>query len=155
MSALAELPGRRFPAPALVSRLERGQKCLGALSEGQVVAFTWCDLERCHFEGFPFALRENQAYLFDAYCALDWRGRGLAPYLRYRAYEELERLGRTELFSITDAFNVSAFHFKEKLCARPVLLGLQVKLWGRMCRTRVLQRYPGSAPPDPDRAPTP
>ncbi|MEW6486521.1 MAG: hypothetical protein AB1578_01225 [Thermodesulfobacteriota bacterium] len=155
MPALGELPGRSLPAPALLSRLERGQRCLGARWEGQVVAFTWCDLERCHYEGCSFALGPDQAYLFDAYCALEWRGRGLAPYLRYRAYGELEGLGRTELFSITDAFNVSALHFKEKLRARPVLLGLQVKLWGRMCRTRVLRRYPGGAPPDPGRAATP
>lgn len=152
MPALAALPGRSLPAPELVSRLARGQRCLAALCVGQVVAFTWCDLERCHFEGFPFPLKANQAYLFDAYCALDWRGKGLAPYLRYRAYGELERLGCKELFSITDAFNVSALHFKEKLGVRPVLLGLQMKLWGRVRRTRILKRYSDSPPPDPGRS---
>lgn len=141
MAALAGLPGRNLPAPELLLRLKGGQKCLGVLSEGKVVAFTWCDLERCQYEGCPFSLGPDQAYLFDAYCSLEWRGRGLAPFVRYRAYQELALLGRTDLYSITDAFNVSARHFKEKLNAEALLLGLHVKLWGRLGRTRIVKKY--------------
>ena len=82
------------------------------------MAFTWCNLTQCLSEGYSFPLNDEEAYLFDAYTASDLRGQGLAPALRYRLYEELARLGRTKLYSISERFNTPAIRFKLKLGAK-------------------------------------
>ena len=62
------------------------------------------------------------------YVLLAYRGRGLAPLIRYGAYEELQSLGRHHLYSLTMAFNTSSRLFKQKLQAREVELKLLIGL---------------------------
>ena len=117
MTEMAQIPYRFISYEELQSRLKDGNLCLGAKRDGRLVAFTWCNLTRCQSEGYSFSLNDDEAYLFDAYTASDLRGQGLAPALRYHLYEELERMGRTKLYSITDRFNAPALRFKLKLGA--------------------------------------
>jgi hypothetical protein len=60
-----------------------------------------------------------------------YRGRNLAPFLRYAVYEHLNRSGHTKLYSITEYFNTPAVKFKEKLGARQLKLGLCVRFFNR------------------------
>ena len=131
MAQIAAIPERNIREPALQRRFLEGKKCLGILDGQTVVAFTWCDLESCHFRGRPFPLAENEAYLFDAYTSKECRGTGIAPYLRYRLYEELAKMGKTYLYSITERSNKSALRFKLKLNARIIGRGLSVILLKR------------------------
>jgi GNAT superfamily N-acetyltransferase len=117
MTEMAKIPYRPASYEELQNRLKDGNLCLGAKRNGRLVAFTWCNLTQCTSEGIPFPLNDDEAYLFDAYTASDSRGQGLAPGLRYRLYEELARMGRTKLYSVTDRYNTPALRFKLKLGA--------------------------------------
>jgi len=117
MTEMAKIPYRPASYKELQSRLKDGNLCLGAKRNGHLVAFTWCNLTWCNSEGCSFPLNDDEAYLFDAYTASDSRGQGLAPGLRYRLYEELARMGRTKLYSVTDRYNTPALRFKLKLGA--------------------------------------
>jgi len=120
LAEMAHAPYRSVRQEELQGRLNDGNLCLGAKGQGRLVAFTWCNLTRCLSEGYSFPLNDDEAYLFDAYTASDLRGKGLAPALRYRLYEELARLGRTKLYSISERFNAPALRFKLKLGAKIV-----------------------------------
>ena len=115
---MAQIPYRFIRQRDLERRLKDGNLCLGAKRDGRLVAFTWCNLTQCLSEGYSFPLNDEEAYLFDAYTASDLRGQGLAPAPRYRLYEELARLGRTKLYSISERFNTPAIRFKLKLGAK-------------------------------------
>ena len=67
--------------------------------------------------------------LFDAYTLDSFRGKGIAPYIRYQLYKELEKTGRMTLYSISERFNLSSIRFKKKLNARLVGQGLCVVLF--------------------------
>lgn len=132
MKALAALPGRIFSEKDLLHRLKEGQKCFGVKYREEIVAFTWCSLAPYAFEKQKaFRLRENEAYLFDAYTVEQFRGVGIAPAMRYRCYQELAKLGKEKCYSITAAFNTPAMHFKRKLNAQVLESGVYVELWGR------------------------
>ncbi len=117
MTEMVQIPYRPASYEELIGRLRDGNLCLGAKRDGRLVAFTWCDLIWCKSEGVSFPLSDDEAYLFDAYTAPELRGQSLAPALRYCLYEKLARMGRTNLYSITQRFNASALRFKLKLGA--------------------------------------
>src|SRR4030043_247978 len=129
MTEMAQIPYRPLSYAELQNRLKDGNLCLGAKRDGRLVAFTWCNLIWCKSEGVLFPLNDDEAYLFDAYTASDLRGQGLAPALRYRLYEELARMGRTKLYSISERFNAPALRFKLKLGAGILNSGWHVTLF--------------------------
>lgn len=131
MTEMAKIPYRPASDQELRSRLKDGNLCLGAKRNGRLVAFTWCNLTCCTSEGCTFPLNDDEAYLFDAYTSSDSRGQGLAPGLRYRLYEELARMGRTKLYSVTDRYNTPALRFKLKLGAVILKSNWQVTLFKR------------------------
>jgi hypothetical protein len=126
----------------LVARLNEEKKCFAAKYHGKLAAFTWCDFESCHDEFYTFTLKENEAYLFDAYTLMPYRGQNLAPYLRFKCYQALEALGRDRFYSISLYFNEPAMKFKRKLNAKPLILGLYIglfKKWGRSWKIKDYQ----------------
>jgi GNAT superfamily N-acetyltransferase len=132
MPALAAIPGRVVSLETLLSRLQEGKLCIGAKYDGEIVAFTWCNLTECEMvRHHLFSLQEHEAYLFDAHTLERFRGRGIAPRLRYRCYEELAKLGRDQCYSITAVWNPPAAKFKKKLGARVLELGVLVTLFRR------------------------
>ena len=133
MTELARMPGRDFSQDELEGRLRSGQLCLGVRHQEKIIAFTWCHLTECRIETHRlFELSADEASLFDAYTLADYRGRNLAPWMRYRCYEEMAKLGRQCCFSVTIIFNTPAVRFKEKLGARVIGKGVYVELLGRM-----------------------
>jgi ribosomal protein S18 acetylase RimI-like enzyme len=101
--------------------------CFGLKQNQEIMAFMWCNLDRCHWYASPFALKEDEAYLFDAYTYKKYRGMNLAPYLMYQVYKSLNKIGRTKLFSITEYLNTPAMKFKKKLGCRHLKLALFIK----------------------------
>jgi len=111
---------------------------------GVLVAFTWCDFENFSFESFCYDLSEDEAYLFDMYTLEAYRGKGVAPYLRYQFYRELALQGKKRLYSVSDCFNTPGIKFKLKLNARIIELGLLVELFGKWQFGRIIKKYEAS-----------
>jgi GNAT superfamily N-acetyltransferase len=140
MKAISAIPYRVFSEEQLLTRLKEGKMCFGAKHRGDIAAFTWCDLDECHYKGYRFPLKQDQAYLFDAYTLDSFRGKGIAPYVRYQLYKELAKAGRKTLYSISDRFNVSSIRFKKKLNANFVGRGLCVVLFRKWRFSSQLRR---------------
>lgn len=140
MKVISAIPYRVFSEEQLLLRLKAGKMCFGVKHRGNIAAFTWCDLDECHYEGYRFPLKQDQAYLFDAYTLDSFRGKGIAPYIRYLLYKELAKTGRKTLYSISDRFNLSSIRFKRKLNAKLVGRGLSVVLFRKWRFSSQLRR---------------
>lgn len=138
---IAAIPGRDLSEQALLLRLEEGNKCFIAKHHGKIAAFTWCDLDKINIKGYRLPLKDNQAYLFDAYTFISFRGKGIAPHLRYQFYKELKKLGKTELYSMSSFFDSSSIRFKKKLNAKFLELNLLVGLFKKYYYTIELKKY--------------
>jgi GNAT superfamily N-acetyltransferase len=127
MKEIAELSrGDWSSEEKLLARFNDGQKCFGAKYQGKIVSFTWSNFGSCHDLLYKFPLRDDEAYLYDAFTLPSFRGKGIAPYLRVRFYKELEILGQNKFYSISRYLNKPAINFKKKLNARPILLGINL-----------------------------
>lgn len=121
--------------------LEEGKKCFGVKCNSELAAFMWVDLKECNFDSNRFALKQDCAYLFDAWTLEHFRGRRIAPYMRYQCYKALNQLGRNKYYSITEYFNTPAAKFKKRLGAKNIKLGLVIKLFGKYHWVWELKRY--------------
>jgi hypothetical protein len=127
----------------LMKRLANGCLCLGVKSQGVVAAYTWCNLKQCSYEErLIFPLKDDEAYLFDARTFKGYRGKDLAPYVRYQLYIKLREMGRSTFFSVTSRFNTSALRFKEKLNARILKLYLYIGLFRKFRFNILIRNYP-------------
>lgn len=131
MGFIASLPDRNYSEAVLLSRLDSGCIGLGAWCGNDLAAFVWCDLRRCSLEGCHFPLKADEGYLFDVYTRREFRGRGLAPYLRWKFYGELARMGRTRLYSLSDRYNSPSLRFKDKLGAQELDSGVVIDVFRR------------------------
>lgn len=91
LASMASIPGRNISEVQLRDRMRKGKKCLAAKFKNEIIAFTWCGFDECASKYFRFTLKDNEAYLFDAYTLMKFRGKGVAPYLRYQLYKELQK----------------------------------------------------------------
>jgi hypothetical protein len=71
----------------------------------------------------------------------DFRGKNLAPYLRYKSYEILKELGRDKIYSVSVLFNSSAIRYKEKLNAKNLKLILYIELFKKLKWSITLKNY--------------
>jgi len=124
MAAIAILPMRAYSEENLLARLAAGQQCFGAKHKNQIAGFTWFDLAEINYKSYRKALKRHEAYLFDAYTSLAFRGKKLAPYIRYQVYRALDKIGRTDLYSVSDCFNHQSINFKKKLNAKIIERGI-------------------------------
>lgn len=115
--------------------------CFGLKVKGETAACMWCNLNRCHSRIVRFPIREDEAYLCSAVTLKTYRGKNLAPLLRYELYRYLNQFGRTNFYSITEYFNTPARKFKEKLGARHLRLGLHIRLFNKCDWNITLKRY--------------
>ena len=121
--------------------LDKGWKCLGAKHQGKVVAYTWIDLEECHFTGQRFQLKDNEAYLFNMYTAKSMRGKNIAAYLRYETYKVLKEMGRDTCYSISELANKPSIKFKQKLGAKFINKSLYIRLFNKIRWHIILKTY--------------
>lgn len=140
MGLISAIPYRYIPREKFLLRLKEGKRCFAAKHRGKIAAFTWCDMNKCHYKGCRFELEEDEAYLFDAYTIDSYRGKGLAPYVRYHLYGELAKLGRKRLYSVSERFNISSIRFKKKLNAQLVGRGLFVEFFWKWHFSSALKR---------------
>jgi len=141
MKQMALIPGRKFSEKFLVQRLKDGQKCIGLKKDNTLAAFSWCNLKEISVKWNLSPLKKDEAYLFDAYTLLDYRGKGIAPFLRFHLYRELQKLGRTKLYSYSDYFNTSAVRFKQKLDAKKMKLFLVINFFDKWYFSFLLKNF--------------
>ncbi|HLB00184.1 MAG TPA: hypothetical protein VJO14_02250 [Bacteroidota bacterium] len=139
-SAIAEL----YPVPPsrgeLRARFNEGQKCFALKRGERIAALSWCETVQIGFEPCRRPLEKYEAYLFGAETLFEFRGRRLQPYLRCRCYEALEADGRSLLYSYSDYFNYPARRFKERLGARILFTGLNLRLFGLWKKNWILRK---------------
>jgi len=142
IEAICKLPEREFISEERITKIfNKGKKCYGAHCKGEIAAFTWFDLEECNTKFYVAPMKNNEAYLFDMYVLKAFRGKNLAPILRYKIYTILKELGRDTCYSVTECFNTPSRKFKEKLNARYIFLGLHINLFKKYKRGWILKRY--------------
>ena len=131
-----------FSEEELLGRLCRGEKCIGLKHNNEIAAFMWINFkEYSGYSSIPTHLKSNEAYLRFMYTVKSYRGKNLAPYLRYKCYENLNELGRDVLYSISDYFNSPAVKFKKKLNAKKLKIMLYIKLSNKLSWNFTLKSF--------------
>jgi len=131
IKSIVESQAWKYSEEQLVSWLKDDKKCFGAKFQGQIAAFMWIDLAESNCKWHRFPLKDDEAYLFDMYTMKRFRGKGMAPYLRYQSYKILKDMGRDKYYSYSDFFNSPSIKFKKKLNAKYLKLGLYIQLFER------------------------
>jgi len=108
--------------------LESGCICMAVKSKGEIAAYSWCDPNYFRFKGRVVALNQNETYLFDARTYKAFRGKNLAPYVRYELYKFMKKRGAEKFYSVTLMSNDSSMKFKRKLGAKPIELFVYIGL---------------------------
>ena len=141
MKAIAAIPEKEESESQLLGRLNKGNLCVGIKHNSYLVGFTWCDLKEFSLKGNEKPLKPDEAYLFDAYTLIPYRGKGIAPYIRYQCYQQLAVMGKTRLYSVSGAFNVSSLKFKQKLNAKIREKHLSIAIVGKWQFNFPIKRY--------------
>ena len=136
--SMPEVVYRKEP---LINRMRDGNKCLIVKNKEELIGYTWFNLHECNSSIYKFLLKEDEAYLFDAYVLIKYRGKKIAPFLRYHCYKELKKLNKITLYSISDVLNKQSIGFKKKLNARFLLLGLYVCLFRKWEFNRQIKKF--------------
>ncbi len=115
--------------------------CFALKHNEEIVAYIWCNLSRCNSNFFSFLLNDDEAYLFRTRTLSAYRGKNLAPFLRYQLYKSLIEMRRTKFYSITEYFNTPAINFKKKLKAKHIKLCLYFGLFNKRLWNVTLKKY--------------
>ncbi|MCJ7468109.1 MAG: hypothetical protein MUO53_15630 [Maribacter sp.] len=125
----------------MIDSFKKGQLCIGLEHHNEIAAYMFMELNDFDFKHKKFKLKNNQAYLLNMWTFNAFRGRNLAPYLRYQSYQLLKEMGKDTTYSITHYFNKSSIKFKEKLKAKPLQLYLYVGLFGKIKKHYLIKTY--------------
>ncbi|NND52624.1 MAG: hypothetical protein HKN54_09455 [Flavobacteriaceae bacterium] len=118
-----------------------GQECVGLINNDNIAAYMFLDLNNFTFKKRTFNLKGNEAYLLNMFTFNDYRGKNLAPYLRYCCYRYLENRNINVKFSISNYFNKSAIKFKKKLNSKPLKLYMNIELFKKFQWHFVLRNF--------------
>ncbi len=124
-----------------LEKLSEGQICIGLFDKGKIAAYSWIELKEFSLKGKIVKLKKNEAYLSSMYTVKSYRGRGLAPFLRYQIYKSLMEDGRNKVYSISDYFNYPSIRFKRKLNTKHLKLFLYIQLFNYFKWNLKLKNY--------------
>jgi GNAT superfamily N-acetyltransferase len=125
----------------LLKLLEAGEQCIGIKHDDEIVAFMWINFNEINYKSTIIPLHGDEAYLWFMYTRESYRGKNLAPFLRYKSYKMLKEMGRNKLYSISDYFNSPAVIFKKKLNAKKLKLIFFVQLFKKLPKSFTLKLY--------------
>lgn len=126
---------------SILQDLQRGQLCIGLKHNGQPVAQMLVHLKDLEFGRKTIPLAKNEAYLINMYTIKSYRGKGLAPFLRYHSYQLLKERGIDTWFSVSEAFNKATIRFKQKLNSKHLQLWVHINLFGKFDRYFLVRKY--------------
>ena len=130
-----------YSEKGMLKLLEKGNKCLALRHQEEIASLMYIDFDECDFASLDLALKDDEAYLTYMYTMDAFRGKNLAPYLRYRSYEILRKMGRDKIYSVSVLFNSSAIRYKEKLNAKNLKLILYLELFKKIKWSITLRTY--------------
>lgn len=125
----------------MINGLKNGQLCVALECKGEVAAFTFVEPNSFVYKGRSFSLKPNEMYLLNMWTFHKYRGKGIAPYLRWKAYRLLEGKGKDIKYSITNYFNKSSKKFKSKLNTVEVKLCLNITLFKKYSWNFTLKNF--------------
>lgn len=125
----------------MIEGLKNGQTCVGLENNGEVACYTFIEFNSFDFNGRWFDLKPNEAYLLNMWTFHKYRGKNLAPYLRYQVYRMLEKKGVDVKYSISQYFNKSSIKFKRKLNSKHHFLYLNIVLFKKLKWNFTLKKY--------------
>ena len=128
-------------AQDLIVGIKNGQLCIALEYNNEIAAFTFVELKNFVFNRKAFTLKDNEAYLLNMWTFHSFRGRNLAPYLRYKTYQLLREQGRNSKFSITEYFNKSSIKFKKKLNSKNLMLIMSIVIFKRYYWNFLIKTY--------------
>jgi hypothetical protein len=135
---------KNFPkilAKDLIVGIKSGQLCIALEYDNEIAAFTFVELKGFVFNRKAYTLKDNEAYLLNMWTFHSFRGKNLAPYLRYKTYKLLKEQGRTSKFSVTEYFNKSSIKFKKKLNSKNLMLILSIVIFKRYYWNFLIKTY--------------
>lgn len=142
MKILGAINYAGFNREKLLALIDSGEKCIGIRHKGEIPAFMWVNFKELSYKSTVMQLKSNEAYLWFMHTMEEYRGKNLAPFLRYNSYEILKELGVDTMYSISDYFNSPAVKFKTKLNAKRLKLILFIQLFHRVRHSFTLKTYP-------------
>lgn len=125
----------------LMNDLKNGDTCLGIKNDGIISIYSFVKHKNFSFRGREFVIMPSEGYIHNTYTFEDFRGRNLAPYLRYKCYEHLIEKGIDKYYSISEYFNKPTLKYKKKLGVKPQKLYLSVILFKRWVFNYTLKSY--------------
>ena len=125
----------------LLSYFNEDTRCLGLKYKGDLASFMFINLAECDYMSQTMNLKKDEVYLTFMHTLKAYRGRNLAPYLRYKSYEILKEMGRDKIYSISSALNSSAIRYKEKLNAKNLKLILDIEMFKKIKMRFNLKSY--------------
>ncbi|MBN2483723.1 MAG: GNAT family N-acetyltransferase [Candidatus Omnitrophica bacterium] len=141
MEKISAIRGDGPSLEELRSRRAKGNRCFGMRYHDEIIAFNWIDSQEISSGLFRQPLKNNEAYLFDMYTDKRFRGKNIAPYLRYRTYQVLTAEGKNCFYSISNFFNKASLKFKKKLDSKPVKFGIFFRFFRKPSRSWILKKY--------------
>jgi hypothetical protein len=130
---------RGYSPENFLQRLKQGKKCYGIKHHDNIVAFVWFDLKQCSFKPQQFWLKKNEAYIHSMYTMEEYRGRNIARFLEFQSYQELKKMNKTVIYSISEYFNKAAIKYKKDLKAENLHLFVYIELFHKIkwkCKIR-------------------
>ena len=128
----------------LLADLKNGEICVGLKNKDEIAAYMFIKCTPFTFRKRFFDLHPTESYLHSMYTFESYRGKNLAPYLRYQSYKLLEEKGINTYFSVSEYLNKSTIKFKKKLNSKPVKLYLSLVLFKKITMNFTLKTYNSS-----------
>ena len=133
------VPG--FHKQEILDGFNNGQLCVGLMRNNEYAAYMFIELNDFIYKNRTLKLAHNEAYLLNMWTFDAYRGKNLAPYLRYQCYLLLNNMGRDVSYSITAYFNKSSIRFKKKLNVKNLKLYMHVGLFKKYHWNFLLKEY--------------
>jgi hypothetical protein len=125
----------------LLADLKNGEICIGLKNSGEIAAYMFIKCKPFTFRNRYFNLMDTESYLHSMYTFESYRGKNIAPYLRYQSYKYLEKENIKTYYSVSEYFNKSTIRFKEKLNSKPIKLFLSVVLFSKWSFNYTLKTF--------------
>ena len=125
----------------LFKDLNNGVTCVGLKKDDDIVAFLFIRRKPFYFRNRLFNLDKCECFFDYMYTYEIYRGKAIAPYLRYQCYNLLENEGVQTFYSISEYFNFSAIKYQKKFNAKRLELCLSIKLLKKRTWNFTLKKY--------------